>query len=91
MRTRGCFPEFPFGSDFSPEELQLLPALKELRRVSASKVGLAAFLLRSLLPQGGPSEFERPLERLGLTKPENVQQWLLKQMVLRALRVAPRH
>jgi acyl-CoA hydrolase len=91
MRTRGCFPEFPFGSDFSPEELQLLPALKELRRVSASKVGLAAFLLRSLLPQGDRSDCEGPLERLGLTKPENVQQWLLKQMVLRALRVAPRH
>ena len=37
-----------FGSDFTAEELTLLPALKRLQAVSASPPRMAAFLLRSL-------------------------------------------
>jgi len=86
LSNRGGFPLFPFGSDFSAEELRLLPALKKLREVAASKADLAVFLLESLLKRGA-GEAERPLlDRLGLRKVRGVREWLLKKLVTHALR-----
>ena len=82
---RGDFPAFPFGSDFSPEELELLPALKRLKQVSNSKLSLATFLLRSLFA-GGPDTHERALlGRLGL-RGTGVHEWTLQKLVTLALR-----
>lgn len=88
QRARGLFAAFPFGSDFTPEELSLLPALKILRKVSASKPKMAAFLLQALVA-GSPRDAERPLlERLGLTQVRGGREWLLKKLVVHALRSA---
>ena len=84
-RARGEFPAFPFGSDFSAEELGLLPALKKLKEVSAHKGALAAFLLRSVVA-GGPCAQERALlDRLGL-RGRGLHEWMLQKIVTRALR-----
>jgi hypothetical protein len=85
LRARGLFPLFPFGSDFDEQELLLLPALKKLQQVTASKAKLAAFLLVALLGKalGGA---QAPLERLGLGQPRGINEWLLQKLVLRALR-----
>jgi hypothetical protein len=88
MRDRGDFPLFPFGSDFSPEELALLPALKKLREVAARKADLDVFLLASLFARG-PGEADRALlDRLGLTQVRGGREWLLKNLVIHALRSA---
>jgi hypothetical protein len=88
LSNRGEFPLFPFGSDFSPEELGLLPALKKLREVTASKADLAVFLLESLLARGA-GEAERPLlDRLGLMQVRGGREWFLKKLVTHALRSA---
>ena len=88
MRDRGDFPLFPFGSDFSPEELGLLPALKKLREVTASKADLAAFLLGSLFARGAGEADRALLDRLGLTQVRGGREWLLKKLVVHALRSA---
>ena len=81
------FPSFPFGSDFSAEELRLLPALVKLKNVSASKLGLAAFLLKSLFPKSPPADAETLLARLNLQQPQNLRERLTRRMVLAALAV----
>ena len=85
-RSRGQFPLFPFGSDFSSEELALLPALKRLRDVSARKFDLAAFLLESVFARGAGDAERSLLDRLGLTQVRGGREWLLKKLVLQALR-----
>ncbi len=90
LRARGLFPTFPFGSDFDAQELQLLPALKKLQQVTASKTKLAAFLLASLLDRA-PVAAPGPLERLGLARTRGLKEWLLRKLVLHALRSTPTH
>jgi acyl-CoA hydrolase len=82
---RERFPQFPFGSDFTAEELALLPALQRLQRVFARKMTLAAFLLSSFWKRNKP-ENEPLLRRLGLTNPRNPGERLLRRLVIGALR-----
>ncbi len=79
------FPSFPFGSDFSAEELRLLPALVKLQKVSASKLRMVAFLLQSFFPKSPPADAESLLERLNLQRPHGLRERLTRRMVLAAL------
>ena len=83
---REDFPLFPFGSDFSAEELALLPALQRLQGLSASKARLAAFLLSSLW-KGRPKPGDEPLlRRLGLDRTQGLYERMLRRLVVSALR-----
>lgn len=90
LQARGLFPPFPFGSDFTADELALLPALQRLQCASSSKPRLAAFLLSSLwsggLWSGSAASAEPLLRRLGLDRPRGVGERVLRRLVLRALR-----
>jgi acyl-CoA hydrolase len=79
-------PAFPFGSDFSADELRLLPALGKLKAASATMTGLAKFLLRSLLPGRPPTDADALLSRLELQRPHGLRERLTRRMVLAALR-----
>ncbi|MEN3975846.1 acetyl-CoA hydrolase/transferase C-terminal domain-containing protein [Emcibacter sp. SYSU 3D8] len=63
LRRQGLLPEYPFGTDFTPEEQRLLPALDRLRR--AGRRELASHAIRGFL--AGDGEDLRPLlDRMGL-------------------------
>jgi hypothetical protein len=86
LQARGLFASFPFGSDFTADEMALLPALQRLQGVSVSKLRLAAFLLSSVaMGKAAPAE-EILLRRLGLDRPRGLGENVLKRLVLRALR-----
>jgi acyl-CoA hydrolase len=70
MRAQGLLPEFPFGSDFSPTEQRLIPALELLR--SASPLTLASLLLRGLFAGSPTSEVQDCLARMGFEQRSNV-------------------
>jgi acyl-CoA hydrolase len=84
-RARGLFSEFPFGSDFTNEEIVLAKALSGLKertsggwpRVKA--VGLAATSL------GTPSAVRPYLERMSLNAPKTRQEWLWQRLLVREL------
>ena len=84
-RTGGLFPDFPFGSAFTPEELGLGKALKKLQARSSSltgKLGIVAGLVTAAPPAAA-----RPyLERMGLDRPRDVKERLLARLVSLALR-----
>jgi hypothetical protein len=87
---RSSLPQFPFGSDFTPDEQALLPALQRLQTVTATKPALAAFLL-STLWKGRPTPEMTPLlRRLGLDVPKNIGERLLRRLVSTALRASGR-
>jgi acyl-CoA hydrolase len=88
LSNRGEFPLFPFGSDFSPEELGLLPALKKLREITAGKADLAVFLLESLFARRAGEAERALLDRLGLMQVRGGREWFLKKLVTHALRSA---
>jgi hypothetical protein len=85
LHADGRFARFPFGSDFSAEERQLIPALQLLGRVAASPRRMAAFVLRALVSAGAPTQAAPALARLGLERPRGARAWLLRRLVSRAL------
>ncbi len=77
---RDRFPNYPYGSDFTEIEQRLIPALKRLKDLSASKPRLlrAAF-------SGRPAEHPKALARLGLDKPANLKERLYARLVAAVL------
>jgi acyl-CoA hydrolase len=66
FRERGLLPRFPFGTDFTPEEQRLLPALALLRASSRAK--LAQLALRGFLASPDSPQIQQALARMRLDK-----------------------
>jgi len=86
LRARQLFALFPFGADFSAEELALLPALKVLQGVSSSKLRLATFLLGCLWQSPPTADETKLLHRLQLQQAREFEARMLRRLVLGALR-----
>lgn len=87
LRKQGDFPAYPFGSDFTEEELRVAGALKSLAALrEASKLRLVLKLLR---PQGKHSRsVEHWLRTLGLAEPRTVRERLESRLLSQALKQA---
>jgi hypothetical protein len=84
LQKTGLFPDFPFGHEFTPEELQLGKALKQLQAKSGNllgKLGLAFALLRA-----PPARAAACLERMGLARPRDMKEWVFARLVGAALK-----
>jgi acyl-CoA hydrolase len=80
------FPRFPFGSDFTEVEQQLLPALSWLKSSSGSWGGRLK-LLRALLRRGEPVDGEdEALMRMELSGAGSLSERLLRRLLQAALR-----
>lgn len=82
-RESGLLPSFPFGSDFTEVEQQLIPALQLLRDASASPLALAKLAARGLVASGVPHE--AALARLGLDRPRSLSDRVYRVLVRAAL------
>jgi acyl-CoA hydrolase len=85
-RARGLFSEFPFGTDFTSEEIVLAKALTRLKQKTTGgwprvkTVGLAA------VSRGTPSAIRPYLERMSLNAPKTRQEWLWQRLLVQELR-----
>jgi acyl-CoA hydrolase len=87
-RKGGSLPQFPFGTDFTGEELALLPALARLNNAQSSPLQLLR-LIAAGKPWGACAKDERPLlGRLGLDKPRSMKERVYAALVRGALRQA---
>jgi hypothetical protein len=87
FRDSGLLPDYPFGSDFSPQELQITRALGYLQERTASRMGRLLMLLRSLGPAGSKSNAMHPLlERMGLDSATSLTEKLEKRLLCLALK-----
>ncbi|WP_319521140.1 acetyl-CoA hydrolase/transferase C-terminal domain-containing protein [uncultured Desulfosarcina sp.] len=84
-RRQGFFRAFPFGSDFTDEEIVIGKALKGLQRKAAeSKLRLVPAVARQLLKK--PDETLRPyLARMGLAEPAGIRERIMQAAVSYAL------
>jgi hypothetical protein len=83
-RRAGLFSEYPFGTDLTPDEVDLARALRWLRDHAATPAARAHALLHSrALPS--QSRDRRLLARLGLERPRSLRERLTARLVALAL------
>ena len=83
FQAQGLFPDFPFGHEFTPEELKLGKALKHLAAESRSLSGrlrLVAAVLKPVSPDAEPC-----LARMELARPKTLEERLYARIVSAAL------
>lgn len=71
LQRQGLLPDYPFGTDFTPEEQRLMPALEHLRQ--AGRVELARLTARGFLA-GGDAGDAPLLKRMGLGEPSTLKE-----------------
>ncbi|MCV0396733.1 MAG: acetyl-CoA hydrolase [Rhizobiaceae bacterium] len=84
-RESGWCRTFPFGTDFTPEEQRLLPALAWLRDNTATKGAMAATVWSALTSGGEEQRHERELARMGLEIPSGWRERIARRLVGHAL------
>ena len=85
-RRVGLFSAFPFGSDYTAEELVLAQALKRLRERMETAAGKAAAVAAALLRPGISAPMRPYLQRMRLDRPQNMRERLLQRLVASELR-----
>ncbi|WP_214000979.1 acetyl-CoA hydrolase/transferase C-terminal domain-containing protein [Arsukibacterium sp.] len=80
LHAAGNIVSYPFGSDFTPVEQQLIAALQRLKQLNYSKWRM----LRALIA-GGPAAPEA-LSRMGLSEVRSPKQWVYSRLLRWALR-----
>jgi len=79
------FPTFPFGNDFTPEELVIGKALKWLKKQMDSKASSTKLLTKALFPHKVVPGQEVFLKRMDLLAPKSFKERLYKNLVLMGL------
>jgi len=82
---QGLLPEFPFGTDYTETEQELLRALTWLKLKAGSKSSEARLLWRGLTKRRATVNEERLLERMGLTSPTTFNEVVLRAILRAAL------
>jgi len=85
-RKAGLYSEYPFGTDFTTDEVVLARALKGLRAQSATRSGKLAMMLAALVSGSPPASVRPYLERMRLTDPKGFSQRVLQRALTAELR-----
>ncbi|WP_054894106.1 MULTISPECIES: acetyl-CoA hydrolase/transferase C-terminal domain-containing protein [unclassified Pseudomonas] len=85
-RHAGLFPEYPLGSDFTPEEQDLLRALNWLK--SKFKLSEVLELGKAALDAPEPQAYPAHLVRMGLSEPQGLKEELYQRLLLAGLQAA---
>jgi acyl-CoA hydrolase len=84
-RLRGLFPDLPFGSDITPDEVALAKALRALQAATHSWPGKLSAGLRALLANSTAPRLRPYLTRMGLAQPRSLGERLQRGLVASAL------
>lgn len=85
-RSDGLFPPFPFGNDFTPEELILGRALKGLKAKMGNKVGTMAGGIFNVIKGGDiPAKALPYLKRMQLENPVNFKDKVVQSLLVNEL------
>lgn len=87
-KALGMFPAFPFGTDFTQQELDLAGALKGIKaRVGGKKLPIRA-ILDSWKVKTIPEKAKPYLKRMDLLEPDNFQHKLVQRLLVLELKEA---
>ncbi len=87
LRPEGLFPKFPFGSDFTPEELVLADVLQNLKVKMGSRKALFKTLAGAVGAAGSmPAAAVPYLQRMGLDQPRDIKETAVQKLILAELK-----
>ncbi|MBW0148843.1 acetyl-CoA hydrolase/transferase C-terminal domain-containing protein [Marinobacter arenosus] len=81
------FPAFPFGRDFTDEELTLGKALKTLKAATATRRGKLATLWQAVRARDDEGRYASLLERMSLGNPSGLREKLDQRLVIHGLQL----
>jgi acyl-CoA hydrolase len=84
-RARGLFSEFPFGTDFTNEEIVLAKALSRLKERTSGGWPRVKALSLAATSFGTPSAVRPYLQRMALNDPKTRLEWLWQRLLVREL------
>ncbi|MFN2361701.1 MAG: acetyl-CoA hydrolase/transferase C-terminal domain-containing protein [Marinobacter sp.] len=84
---KDVFPPFPFGRDFTDEELRLGKALKTLKAATATRRGKLATLWHAAKAKDDQGRYQPLLERMSLDKPVGLKARLDQHLVIHGLKL----
>ena len=87
-RAAGLIDPFPFGTDFTEIEQRLLSALTRL--ASSSPIQILRFLVQGLGSDNRSSDVQHCLDRMGLTRPRRLLEWMYATLLRASLLVGRR-
>jgi hypothetical protein len=86
FKEEGLFPSFPFGTDFTEEELVLGRALRGLKeRMAETSPGEPSSLEAAMAISSVPEAAKPYLERMQLDAPATEQETMMQKLVIYAL------
>ena len=89
MRPEGLFPKYPFGSDFTPEEMVLADVLQALKVKMGSRRTLFKTLAGAVGAAGSLPDAAKPyLARMGLDKPTDIKETAVQKLIVAELKAA---
>jgi acyl-CoA hydrolase len=80
-RKDGLFSEFPFGTDFTAEEIVLGKALKRLKERTSTLSGKTFAVAGALAQLSVPDRLKPYLERMALDKPKTFGEKLMRKLI----------
>ncbi len=81
----GLLPDYPFGTDLTPDEIALAASLRKIKALSDEPGHFVASTFRALLHHGD-EEAARPfLERVHLDHPETPKEFIVQQLLMMEL------
>ena len=81
-KKKACFPVFPFGTDFTPEEQKLAKALKALKQATSTPFSKLTTIIKALFLGNKVPEIQPLLERMKLDKPLNWKEKLYQRLLI---------
>jgi len=87
-RNGGYCRPFPFGTDFTPVERKLLPALSFLKERTATRPGMAGALLSAMAAGAGRADHEDALARMKLGTARGLREMVYRRLLAWALEQA---
>lgn len=85
-QAQGYFPRFPFGTDFTEDDANLVGALTGFQKFAAGYPGKMAMALLLELFRPIPQTAYHHLQRMELFKPSSIKERLFRKIVVLALR-----
>ncbi len=85
LKKSNHFPAFPFGNDFTPEELRIGKALKWIKKQMQNKFTKISILLMALFPFSIEEKQKELLKRMDLLNPKNLKERLFRNILILGL------
>jgi len=88
FQQKELFPAFPFGCDFSDDELKIGKALKQLKARTSTRSGKVITLCQALILGSGQKSYVPLLQRMELDEIHGFKEWLDCRLLIFGLKKA---